>query len=117
MYEELVQSIVLPSEEVKVVLETLVLPPFTDNSPVLVSDRHKRVLAVVSRPQILPNNEQGWSVISQPHRRKAAKLPQFVHLQTQAITQRIDFRPFNRKRCPSGGGFFHINGSDKKKHN
>lgn len=67
LYQDLIRAILLPSEEVRVVLETLVIPSSaapSDVSPVLVQDRNKRILAVISRLHTSQSNEQGWSVTS-----------------------------------------------------
>lgn len=63
-YQDLVRSILLPSEELKVTLEALTLPTSNDDSPVLVQDRNKRILAVVLRVHTSETNEQGWLVTS-----------------------------------------------------
>jgi hypothetical protein len=65
-FEAAVKSILLPTESIKVVLETLTEPslgpsvPNDDVSPILVQKDDKRILAVVSHIRISQSNEQGW---------------------------------------------------------
>jgi hypothetical protein len=52
-----IRSLLLPSEDVKVILQTLVVEPSGD---IVFHERKRRILAVVSHPHALKRSEQAW---------------------------------------------------------